>query len=742
MTNKIRVVFILFIFASLIFPFSSNAEDGLEGSIEVGGAIADLDSKSFKYGEYTGISDDGPYITGDADLSYNRNAFFFDFRAKDVGLENRSLYLEEGVYGKYKLYIGYDELTHLISNTSKTIFDGAGGTNLTLPSGFTKGLTTSAMSNLANSRHDIELETMRKTGTVGFGYSLGSNADFKILFKRENKEGTKSIGGTLGTSGGTTRSVVLPEPVDYITDELMASIAYNGGNAQMQFDYYLSKFDNESDSIFWESPFSGDIDTAATTVFPPTIARTSLPPDNQHQRFSLSGGINLPFATRVSAVAEYGIMEQDDTFLPYSNNPNSTITTPLPRGAADAEIDTAHLELNISSRPSSRLGLTAKYRYYETDNKTPRDLFLYVKNDSNGTNSAASQAVNSSSYALYNLPYDSTQNLLKLDASYYLFSGTTIKIGYDHDIIDRDYREIEETRENTYRTKLNSSLSLFASAGVNYSYAERRAKGNYEESIIYDAYHTQEYVAAEQAAGRAFDNNPFLRKYDIADRDRTKYGADVTLFIIPDATIGLYYSYMQNDYYGSILGLQKDENKNYTVDITYTPADFISTYTYYTREELKSKQAGREFTTKTPTGNYVDLNRNWWADHNEDVDTVGVGLNLGFMENKLTVGADYSYSESTGTVKLTAGSDPSVIGYSDMPDLKTKLQTVNTSAKYKLTKNTTVGVGYQYENYKSDDWATDNLDPASSTVANVITLSGSVPDYEAHQAMLTVAYNW
>ena len=78
----------------------------------------------------------------------------------------------------------------------------------------------------------------------------------------------------------------------------------------------------------------------------------------------------------------------------------------------------------------------------------------------------------------------------------------------------------------------------------------------------------------------------------------------------------------------------------------------------------------------------------------------------------------------------------------DLPDLKTKLQTVNTSAKYKLTKNTTVGVGYQYENYKSDDWATDSVDPASTILANVLTLSGSVPDYEAHQAMLTVAYNW
>ena len=734
MTNKISVLFILFVFYSLTIPLLSKAEEGMEGSVTLGGAAVDLDSKSFKYGEYTGVNDDSIYFAGDVDLSYNRNAFFLEFRTDNIGLDSRSLYLETGRYGRYKLFLEYDEIPKLISNNSQTILNGAGSNTLTLPSGWTRydQTTTAGMSSqLTNNKKDVELRTDRKTYSAGISSSF-SDFDFKISFKKEEKEGTKSIGGTIGNSGGTTRSIVLPEPVDYTTDELKAALAYSGETSQIELGYYLSQFVNGNKSLTWQNPYD-----MAAGFSDPTTALISLPPDNTHNKLSLTGGINLPLASRLSFIGEYGIMEQNDTLFPYSNNPSSTITTPLPRTTADAEIDVTHFGLNLSSKPLPKLGLNLKYKYYETDNKTPRDLFLYVNNDTGG---AQTTVTATNGEALYNLPYDYTQNKATIDASYYLFSGTTIKIGYDHDIIDRDYREIEETRENTYRTHFNSSLSSFASAGVKYSYAERRAKGNYEESLIYDAYHTQEYVAAQQAAGTAFDNNPLLRKYDIADRDRTKYGADVTLFIIPDATVGLYYSYMQNDYYGSILGLQKDENKNYTVDITYAPADFISTYTYYTREELKSKQAGREFISKTT--DYLNPNMNWWADRDEDVDTVGVGLNLGFMENKLTIGADYSYSESTGTVKFTAGSDPTVIGYNDMPDLKTKLQTVNTSAKYKLTKNTTVGVGYQYENYKSDDWATDSVDPASTILANVLTLSGSVPDYEAHQAMLTVAYNW
>src|SRR4030067_681156 len=202
--NKITVLFILGLFALFVFPLLSNAEDGLEGSIEIGGAIADLDSKSFKYGEYTGVNDDSIYFAGDVDLSYNRDAFFLDFRTDNIGLDNRSLYLETGRYGRYKLFLEYDEIPKLISNNSQTIFNGGGGNTLTLPSGWTRGSTTANLTNLTSSKKDVELRTDRKAYSAGIASSF-SDFDFKISFKKEEKEGTKSIGGVIETNGGTTR---------------------------------------------------------------------------------------------------------------------------------------------------------------------------------------------------------------------------------------------------------------------------------------------------------------------------------------------------------------------------------------------------------------------------------------------------------------------------------------------------------------------------------------------------------
>jgi hypothetical protein len=64
------------------------------------------------------------------------------------------------------------------------------------------------------------------------------------------------------------------------------------------------------------------------------------------------------------------------------------------------------------------------------------------------------------------------------------------------------------------------------------------------------------------------------------------------------------------------------------------------------------------------------------------------------------------------------------------------------TGRYRLDRDLSVGAGYSFERYESDDWQTDNFETASSTIANVITLSGPVEDYEAHQTTIFVTYHF
>lgn len=696
-------------------------DTGLRGDITGGLGVVDTDNESFKYGEYTGLSDDGLFFVGGADLSYSRDLYFLEFRALDLGLDSREVFIESGRLGRYRAFIGYSDTTHLISNNSMTPLLGAGGNVLTLPAGVQGADTTAIVATPSYKLNDVDLELERRKLALGFSEDLASGLNFSIEYELEKKDGIKSLGGTFGTNGGTNRAIVLPEPVDYTTNEIRASMSYSGEKANARFEYLLSYFNNDADSVFWSGPFTGF----------PSAGRISLPPDNIHQRFSLSGGVSVPYwSTRVNASAEYGMMEQDAELLPYSVNTASVVAVPVPRKSAQAEIDVTSFTLNIASRPSQRLGLNAKYRYYSADNRTPRDLFLYVKNDTAGAQAALNQA-----HALYSLPYGYTVNQLKLDASCRLFTATTVKAGYDIERMERDYREVKETEENTVRAAFQTQYIPDMSIGINASYSRKTNRDDYNQSNVYESSHTQDYINTQTLQ---FDNNPFMRKFDIAERDRMKAGASVSYSPAGKITISAGYDLINDDYEKSVLGIRARDTGRYTIDAAWAPVDAASIYAFYTRENIDTEQASRQFAAATKAQSVADDSLTWTAVHDEDIDTAGLGASIGFFEDRLTVNTDYAFSEGTTRTDFTSAfSAPQ-----SMPELLTRLHVFSLTGKYRVNRNLSVGAGYRYENFESADWQTDNVDPGSADIAHVLTLSGPVEDYEAHQAMVFLTYRF
>lgn len=726
--------------ASFAWPALSFAEDGLGGSVTLGGGFIDAKAESFKLGEYTGLSKDKAFLLAGADLSYGEGAYYLDFRAYDLGLDNRRAYAEAGKLGEYRLFIEYAETPKLISNNSKTVLEGAGSSNLTLPGAFTRGTNTSLaqMPDLADNRHDVRLKLERKSGKAGF-YKVSGATEVELSVERERKEGIKYIGGTSGYSGGQTRSVGLPEPVDYTTDVLRLRAARTEEAFQAEFQYTLSDFSNGRKSLTFANPF--DVDAGGAVLYDYCDeCRISLPPDNRHHRLSLSGGLSLPYNARLSGTFEYGIMKQNDDLLPYSHNSGSTVTVGVPRSRADAEIDVTHLALNLSARPAAGLGLKAGYRLYKTENKLSRTLFRYVKNDT-----AQPQAALTEAHALYSLPYDYTQNQFKLDGSYAVFPATTLRLGYTRDIIDRDFREVEKTTENSYKAAVTSSYIPHTTVGLDYLQAERRGT-DYDESLLFDQYHTQEHmddVVATLGAAALFDNHPLMRKFDIANRDRLRYGANATVAPTYNSSLSLFVNYGKDDYKDSPLGLQQSKTRTVTVDGMLAPIENASIYAFYTWEDLKSRQEGWAYNGgASKLTHTADADRKWAAFHDDDIETWGLGAKLTVLEEKADLDVDYSFSRSSGSIRHTAGSAiSSAVIPTDLPELRTRLKTLSVTGKYRLSANLSVGAGYRYDDYKSDDWAVDNFEPSSTAVTNVLTLVGPVSDYEAHTGMVFLTYS-
>jgi len=116
-------------------------EKGLSGTVEAGGAY--VSDSSSKFGEYNGLNQQGGYFLGDFSARYRgEDAAYWNIDGANLGLDTRSLNVEGGRQGTYKLLLNYQELRHFISDSAQTPFIGSGGSSLTLPAGYPAATTT------------------------------------------------------------------------------------------------------------------------------------------------------------------------------------------------------------------------------------------------------------------------------------------------------------------------------------------------------------------------------------------------------------------------------------------------------------------------------------------------------------------------------------------------------------------------------------------------------------------------
>src|SRR5690606_15252497 len=111
-------------------------------------------------------------------------------------------------------------------HSGQTIFEGVGGPRLTLPSGWVADTTTAGMTRLEASLKPVEIASARRRAAVGVDQELGRRCGRPSRYRDETKEGIPTVGAVIGNSGGTPRSVILPEPIAYATQQLDVVLGY------------------------------------------------------------------------------------------------------------------------------------------------------------------------------------------------------------------------------------------------------------------------------------------------------------------------------------------------------------------------------------------------------------------------------------------------------------------------------------------------------------------------------------
>jgi len=656
--------------------------------LEVG--VGDVTQGSYKFGEYNGLQHEGAFPILNFDLSggglYNSDSLErWSARGADLGIDTRQLDVDYAQQGKFRIDLGYDQLRHNISDTYQTPYLGTGTDLLLLPSGWLKPRVPQVNPNNLNDRalspitglasavtttgqvappnaaqraavnaiinadvpafHHYNLYTNRYRWNAGLAVNLSRHWQFTAGVRHERRDGTQPLGAI--SSGIQENSVILPEPIDTVTEQYDAGFRYASSRATFDIGYYGSIFHNNIKSIAWNDP-------ADATQTP----RMSSAPSNQFHQLNIAGGYSFTPGTRLTVAGSYGRSTQNEAFLS-----DASLPLGLSASSADALIISTALDVKLTVRPTRALNLGAEYRFDDRDNRTNvgRYVFYDVNMPPGPSPSAFNAALGlapgtlSSNVNIFeNRPHSRRLNQADLNADYALASGHNVALGYRWQGIQRHCHDTWITCENaatsnesTLRGEWRANWLEQLSTRLAYAYSTRAVDYNPNAwlalvpmaNVVPGApvvgattsvygYLTQTGLTgwgpaagfpATPLTGNAAifspNNNivpqslygsrdnvselPGMRRFDMADRRRHKLRSSLDWQASEHLSLQMEGEFNKDDYQHSVYGLLQSQISALHLEGSYVFNDNFELPVFYSHEDLRSSIAGDGFGSNT-----------------------------------------------------------------------------------------------------------------------------------------------
>lgn len=654
---------------------------GWHGATTLG--LENLSQGSYKFGEYSGLVRSGLYLDAGFHFRYlDKKGDYLDANGSRLGFDSRRLSVRGGRQGIYEITALYQGIPHYYYQSALTPFKNPGSGFLKLPANWTASGSTGAMPGLRGSLHTFDIEKKRTIERIGVKLPpRKTHWSYAVGFQHETQRGTDVIAGSF-----LTTSTLLPEPIDYATDQVNASANYILNTWQMKFAYYGSFFHDNNTYLRWQNPFTPYVPGA-------DVGQLGQLPGNSFNQLSMAGAWELPARTRVMTMLAYGRGVQDDPFLQLTINPDLHPGA-LPRASLDGVVITRNYVLRLNSTPVARLELTANYTFDRHQDLTPRALFPQVLTDAYVIGS------------LMNNPYGFEKRSTTVEASYRFDHGIHLSVGGEH-------RNESQTFENSVDTRTNSvwiasrvrPMAQFAMRVKLLS--ARRVAPNYLS-----------------LADLLLPENPLLRQYNIGDRKRTQ--DEVTVSYRPLSYLDLSLQWQQNvdRYEATLIGLTASRDTNYTFNLGLQPTQHLSLSAYYTEERIVNDQAGSQDTATA----------DWYGDRQDIVHSAGLDAEWKQLGGTpWGIGLSFLYQLARGEIAIVRSNIAS-----PFPDIVERTQGLQVYARRALNDHLGLRFSYGFQRYRSNDWMLDNVGPA--TIPNVLTLGIQSPDYTINVLAVSARY--
>ena len=654
-------------------PFHTGASATVQGGVLV------AEGANASSGRYSGVAHNGPYALFDATGRWRtKQGLYGSFNVARAGLPSRRARVSAGKEGLYALRLTYQGQPLRDDDTTQTPYRSAGESRLLLPPGWVTSNSTAGMTALEDSLEPVRIESDRRVVTLSGKYFTSGVWTLFGSFRHSEQTGTDVTGASF-----LTEAVQLPEPIDYVTNDLRGGALWADSGASVRIVYEDSRFDDQLDQLLFQNPYLPIAPSAAEGLL-------ALPPGNDLQQVSVSGEVALPFWSGVvTYLASDGRLAADGSFAPGAALAASPVRL---AGSLAGDIDLTHYALALALRPARRLDMRGRATYDGRDDHNRTYALPYIVTDS----------LLAGTYVTPRYGEDRTR--LEGSANYRLLHWVRAGVGGDythtHYSPGQVLTSLSELGAWGYGTVTPlPTLSLTVKAG-----SSRRDASAFDAAVL--------------PAGE----NPLLRAYDYAPRDREFVTLRGTWMATASLSWSLEGSSAVDAYRLSQLGLRESREHELSSTLAWAPHRSWSVYLDSSYQHLEALQSGLG-----TVGAAV-----WQEREGEYFWTLGAGGEYA-IRTRWHLKVDYlrSYSRSD-TQLLPSG----LVQW--FPEDRTGLDTLKIVAVYRWSPLLTLRLRYQRSRYGTSDWALGGVYP--NTIPTLLALGAAPYRYDLDLVGISFVY--
>jgi MtrB/PioB family decaheme-associated outer membrane protein len=681
---------------------SGSLFDPMPRQFQIGGRFSSIAGDPARFQRYQDLRDGVVFTDARYESEGPEGAWFFRGAADNVGYrdqrysatyERTGRFVISGLWDQIPQFYSVDTKTPYTSDESPLPLDDA-----TQRSIQNAQATLSAWIPIAT---QFDLRERRDIGSVSFLATPTPQMDIKALFTTQRHVGQLPWGASFGFSN----DVEVALPYNSRANDLTLGTEWTNKRSMIRVAYNGSWFDNIDDELVWDSPLRLDDSTSA-----PGRGRMALWPSNSAQAVSAAGYQKLAHRTQLTGFISYGVWSNSEPLQPFTIN-TTLPQIALPRANSDLEANVFSTNLHLVSRPQDEWRFSARVRHYGYDNQSPHtSIPTFINYDTSTKNSSTGGPE----------LYSHDRTTFDADATWSGFQPVAFTVGYTRNNTGHDFRIFESTGENVLRLNADAVGSQWVTFRAQYELSSRTGDGLNEALLV------------------QIGEQPALRHYDIANRDRNRFTGQVD--VLPNdlwtfsAAMGLGKDTFDDSYFG----LEESSFTTFSLSADYRQPNGFGGGVSYNHERYSGDQRSRQ----ANPGQETDPNRDWTVNSEEKVDYISIYAwppRIG-RNTEARVSYDYSHAKATSLYAIVPGGP--LTPPNQLPEVFNKLQQFHVDVRHRLGTRMAATFSYLYEPFRVYDYAFDQTVVNSIVQPSSLVLGYVYRPYTAHSFVAALRYFW